>query len=261
MGSDTFQVETVRLKLRRLPRVFSGLRAVQISDIHMGGWMNAERLQQVVDRVRAQQPDLLFITGDFLLGKGFGKRSKQWLQDLRAVLSPIAALIPSYAVLGNHDYWTNPRAIREILHLSGIRDLTNSVFTLTQGSDHLHLCGVDDMKVGNVRLDVVIAQIPDNESAILLVHEPDFADISAATGKFDLQISGHTHGGQIVLPLLGPPILPHLGRKYPSGLYQVRDMFQYTNRGVGRNNPPIRLNCPAEITCFILESADGSPES
>lgn len=259
MASELFKIETIRLKLPRLSRAFSGLRAAQISDIHMGGWMNAERLQQVVELVEAQRPDVCFITGDFLLGKGFRKRSKRWLQDLRNGLSPLAASIPSYAVLGNHDYWTNPDAIRETLQLCGITDLTNSVVALTREGERLHLCGVDDVREGNVRLDKVIAQVPDDEAAVLLVHEPDFADLSAATGKFDLQISGHTHGGQIVLPYIGPPVLPRLGRKYPSGLYRVRDMFQYTNRGVGRNNPPIRLNCPAEITSFIFESADRHP--
>lgn len=247
-------METVRLSLPRLPRAFSGLRAVQISDIHLGGWMNVDRLQQVVDRVRALNPDLLFITGDFLLGRGYESRSRKWLHDLSRVLGPLAALIPSFAILGNHDYWTTPGAIREMLQRSAITDLTNSVFTLTQECDHLYLCGVDDVRQGNVRLDKVIAQVPDDAAAILLAHEPDFAEVSAATGKFDLQLSGHTHGGQIVLPFLGPPILPRLGRKYPSGLYRVQDMWLYTNRGVGRNNPPIRLNCPAEITSFVFES-------
>ena len=66
-----------------------------------------------------------------------------------------------------------------------------------------------------------------------MAHEPDYADVSALTGRFDLQVSGHSHGGQVVIPFVGPPILPHLGRKYPSGLYQVGNMYQYTNRGVG----------------------------
>lgn len=88
-----------------------------------------------------------------------------------------------------------------------------------------------------------------------MAHEPDFADTSAATGKFDLQISGHTHGGQVNLPLLGPPVRPYLGQKYPIGLYKIGNMFQYTNRGVGMARLPIRFNCPPEITIFELKSA------
>jgi uncharacterized protein len=254
--SNWFTVETIQLKLRRLPDVFSGLRVAQISDIHMGGWMNGDRLQLVADWIMAQSPDLLLITGDFLIGRGFTEVSRQWIMELTKVLTPLAASVPSFAVLGNHDYWTNPDAIREMLFLCRITDLTNTVFTLSREGENLHLCGVDDVRAGNVRLDQVLAHLNDHSAAILLAHEPDFADISAATGKFDLQISGHTHGGQVVIPYLGAPILPHLGRKYPSGLYKVGNMFQYTNRGLGANRLSIRWNCPPEVTIFTLKSMD-----
>jgi predicted MPP superfamily phosphohydrolase len=114
---------------------------------------------------------------------------------------------------------------------------------------------VDDVWEGSPRLGLVAPQLPEGDAAILLAHEPDFADSSAGTGKFDLQLSGHTHGGQVVLPFFGPPVLPHLGSKYPSGLYRIGDMYQYTNRGVGMAKLPIRINCPPEITIFQLKSA------
>lgn len=254
MSPNGFKVETVRLELSRLARAFSGFRIAQISDIHMGGWMNLPRFQRVADLITAQEPDVLLITGDFLMGRSFPDIARQWVDDLAKVLSPLAASIPSFAVLGNHDYWTNPKAVREMLRRSGVTDLTNAVFTLTREGGHLHLCGVDDIKEGNVRLDKVVAQLKENSAAILLVHEPDFADTSAATGKFDLQVSGHSHGGQIVVPFYGPPVLPRTGRKYHTGLYKVRNMFQYTSRGVGVDRFPIRFNCPPEITVFELES-------
>ena len=254
MEPKRFAVETVRLKLPRLSPRFSGLRVAQISDIHMGGWMNPERLQRVVDLVLAQDPDVLLITGDFLLGYDFDHASRQSLEDLVVGLSPLADSVPTFAVLGNHDYWINSKAVRGMLRAAGITDLTNRVFTLTREDEHLHLCGVDDVWDGNVRLDDVLAQLNGDGAAILLAHEPDFADTSAATGRFDLQLSGHSHGGQIVLPIIGPPRLPYLGRKYPSGLYKVREMFQYTNRGVGMARLPIRINCPPEITLFVFES-------
>lgn len=251
-----FTVETVRLKLKRLPRAFSGIRIAQISDIHMGGWMNRDRFQQVADILRAENPDVLLITGDFLLGHHFTERSRQGIQDITAVLTPLAKFLPSFAVLGNHDYWTNPAAIRQMLATCGVTDLTNTVFTLTRGGQTLHLCGVDDVWRGKVRLEDVIARLNDDSAAILLAHEPDFADISAATGKFDLQVSGHTHGGQVHIPFLGPPVRPYLGQKYPSGLYKVGNMFQYTTRGVGMNTFAVRFNCSAEITIFELSRAD-----
>jgi predicted MPP superfamily phosphohydrolase len=251
-----FSVETVPLKLKRLPKVFSGLRVAQISDIHMGGWMNLDRFQQVADLILAEKPDVLLITGDFLIGHDFTNDSWQSIQDLVQVLSPLTKTLPSFAVLGNHDYWTDPKVIRQMLFSCGITDLTNTVFTFTREGDNLHLCGVDDVWEGDVRLDRVIAQLKDNSAAILLAHEPDYADTSAATEKFDLQISGHTHGGQVAIPFFGPPILPYLGRKYPRGLYKVGNMLQYTNRGVGMNRLAIRINCPPEITIFVLESMD-----
>ena len=249
-----FKVETVPISLERLPQAFAGFRIVQISDIHMGGWMNFERLQLVADLVMAQKPDVLLMTGDFLKGRSFTETAKQGIEDLIRVLRPLADSVPSFAVLGNHDYHTSPNAIREMLRLCRIIDLTNTVFMLKRGGENLCLCGVDDVRHGDVRLSDVIAQLEENSPAILLAHEPDFADTSAATGKFDLQVSGHSHGGQIVVPFYGPPRLPDSGRKYPSGLYKVGNMFQYTNRGVGMDRLAIRINCPPEITILILES-------
>jgi predicted MPP superfamily phosphohydrolase len=249
-----YRVETVRLTLRRLPKSFSGIRIAQISDIHMGGWMDRERLQRVVDLLLEQKPELILITGDFLTGHGFGSSHRQAVGDLLEVLAPLANTVPTFAVLGNHDYWTDAQAVREMLAACGITDLSNAVFTLTRDDSNLHLCGVDDVWAGDVKLDEVITRLKDDSPAILLAHEPDFADTSAATGKFDLQVSGHSHGGQVVLPFVGPPILPYLGNKYPAGLYQLGAMAQYTNRGVGMLSPPVRFNCPPEITIFILES-------
>jgi len=248
------KVESVSLKLRRLTPAFSGIRIAQISDIHMGGWMNAEHLQTVVDLVLAQKPDLLLLTGDFLIGHGFDEDSEQAVRDLITILTPLAVSFPSFAILGNHDYWTNPEAVRKLLRSCNIMDMTNTVFTMTRGTEKLHLCGVDDIWEGDARLDKVLGYIADDGAAILLAHEPDFADTSAATGRFDLQVSGHSHGGQVVIPFVGPPILPYLGRKYPSGLYQVGKMYQYTSRGVGMARLPIRFNCPPEITLFTLSS-------
>lgn len=247
-----FSVETIRLKLKKLPKSFSGLRIAQISDIHMGGWMNLERFQQVAGLILAEKPDVVLITGDFLLGHRLTVDIKQAIEDLTGVLSSLAGSIPSFAVLGNHDYWIDSESVRAMLASSGITDLTNTVFTLTRDSDRLHLCGVDDVWEGDVRLEDVIAQLDDKNVAILLAHEPDYADVSAATEKFDLQLSGHTHGGQVAIPFLGPPILPYLGRKYHTGLYKVRNMFQYTNRGVGMNRLAVRFNCRPEITIFVL---------
>lgn len=250
------KVECVRLELKRLAPAFSGIRIAQVSDIHMGGWMNAERLQRVVDMVVAQAPHLALFTGDYLPGHVFNEQVEQSVWELIAILTPLAASMPTFGILGNHDYWTNQHAVRDMLRECGIIELTNSVYTISRNGANMHICGVDDVWEGDVRLQDVLDQLPDDGAAILLAHEPDFADESAATGRFDLQVSGHSHGGQVSLPFFGPPILPYLGRKYSSGLYKVGEMYQYTNRGVGTGRLVVRINCPPEITIFELIAGD-----
>ena len=145
--------------------------------------MNKDRFKEVADLITAQKPAMLLITGDFLMGHKFNESSQQSLRDLVDILSPLAESIPSFAVLGNHDYWTDANAIRAMLSSCNIKDLTNTVFSFTRDGESLQLCGVDDIWEGNVRLDDLIAQLPEHGAAILLAHEPDFADTSAPTGK------------------------------------------------------------------------------
>src|SRR5687767_1923599 len=171
MEPNWFKVETIRLKLPRLSPRFSGLRVAQISDIHMGGWMNLERLQRVADLVIEEKPDLLFITGDFVIGHSAADISQQSVQDLMVGLSRLGASFPTFAVLGNHDYWTDVETVRHILSTSGVTELTNTVFTIERENDSLHLCGVDDVWEGDVRIHEVIDQLHGDGTAILLAHE------------------------------------------------------------------------------------------
>lgn len=247
-------VERVALKLPRLAPSFSGFRILQISDIHFGGWMNRGRLRHVIQVALAEAPDLVLITGDFLIGDGWTPSLQMSLAEMVEELSLLTEQHTTLAVLGNHDYWTNSEAVREALTVCGIRELRNDVYTLSNNGEQLHIAGVDDIWEGHDRLDLVLEKLPPGGAAVLLAHEPDFADRSAETGRFDLQLSGHSHGGQVVLPFIGAPILPYLGRKYPSGLYRVGRMWQYTNRGVGMADLKIRFNCRPEVTVFTLES-------
>jgi predicted MPP superfamily phosphohydrolase len=245
-------VEQVELVLPRLPKSFSGFRLLQLSDIHLGGWMDRERLAHVVDIVNSQSVDLVVMTGDYVLGHGWTVGLDRVVDDLVTELSRLTSRHTVLAVLGNHDHWTKAENVSAMLSHCGAIELANDVHTFKRGEDQLHICGVDDIWEHKDRLDEVLGRLPESGAAILLAHEPDFADKSAATGRFDLQLSGHSHGGQVVIPILGAPVLPHLGERYPSGLYQVEDMWQYTNRGVGMINPAIRLNCRPEITIFTL---------
>lgn len=245
-------VEQVEIVLPRLPKSFSGLRIMHISDIHIGGWMNRERLSDVIGLAKKQKPDLVVMTGDYVIGHSWNENLDDAAGDFIKEVSKLTADYLVLGVLGNHDHRTNAKKVREMLSNCGVVELNNDVYSLRQGDDWLHIAGVDDVRVNKARLDDVYKLLPEAGGAILLAHESDFADISSQKERFDLQLSGHSHGGQVVIPFYGPPILPYLGRKYPSGLYNVRGMWQYTNRGVGMIEPAIRFNCRPEITVLTL---------
>ena len=249
---EDVEIVPVSLVLPRLDAVFEGYRIAQISDIHADGWMTPGRVLSLVNLVNAEAPDLVAITGDFATYSRF----RSLIRHASRLIAPLRRLQATdgvVAVLGNHDHKTDARTVRRVLAASGVIELHNAVLTLRRGGESLYLCGVDDLKEGTPRLDRALEGLSEEGAAVLLAHEPDFADESAATGRFDLQLSGHSHGGQVGVPLLRYPFLPKLSRQYPTGLYRVGDMFLYTNRGLGAH-PRFRFNCRPEITVFTLRS-------
>ena len=255
-------VERVALTLPRLAPPFDGYRIVHISDFHLDGWMTPERLERVVDLVNEQEPDLVAITGDFVAV------SVDYISGLSGPLRRLRAADGVVAVLGNHDHMNDAGAVRRALSSAGVVDVSNGFYTLHRDGAALHVCGVDSVMEGYDRLEEVLEALDDAESgcAVLLAHEPDFADKTAATGRFDLQLSGHSHGGQVRIPFLKTPyVVPLLSRlgfsfvppliyEYPSGLYEVGEMYQYTNRGLGVIYARFRLNSRPEITVLTLRA-------
>jgi len=255
-------VERVALTLPRLAPPFDGYRIVHISDFHLDGWMTPERLERVVDLVNEQEPDLVAITGDFVAV------SVDYISGLSGPLRRLRAADGVVAVLGNHDHMNDAGAVRRALSSAGVVDVSNGFYTLHRDGAALHVCGVDSVMEGYDRLEEVLEALDDAEPgcAILLAHEPDFADKTAATGRFDLQLSGHSHGGQVRIPFLKTPyVVPLLSRlgfsfvppliyEYPSGLYEVGEMYQYTNRGLGVIYARFRLNSRPEITVLTLRA-------
>jgi len=246
---DWYEVVSLELVLPRLDPEFDGYRIAQISDFHIGTWLDREKLDEAVAQVNELQPDLVALTGDFVTF-----HPERYAADLTASFRGLEAPDGVVAILGNHDHWSDARQVRQALRSADVLELANRRITLRRGDACLHIAGVDDIMDGCDDLEAVLAQLPDAGAAILLAHEPDFADVSAATGRFDLQISGHSHGGQILFPHIGALLLPAYAHVYPKGLYQVGDMIQYTNRGLGTAELQIRLNCKAEITLFTLHN-------
>ena len=245
-----FQIVPVDVTISELPANFEGFKIVQISDIHADDSMNQKKLAKIVRLVDLQQPDIIAITGDF-----FSKIPDKKATNL--LINNLVNLLPkekTVAVLGNHDHYYKPKIIRDILQQSNVLELDNSVYTIYKGEDKLNIAGVDDYWKRKSRLDLVMEQLPQDGVAVLLAHEPDFADVSSSKNRFALQISGHSHGGQVRIPFRKPPVLPSLGKKYPIGRYQVGSMVQYTNRGVGMVKPLVRFGSRPEITVFTLHS-------
>jgi predicted MPP superfamily phosphohydrolase len=157
------------------------------------------------------------------------------------------------AVLGNHDVATDPARITSTLQAQGIPVLRNRSTSFERGGTRLWFAGIEDVLEGDPDLPLALQGIPPDEPAVLLAHEPDFA-VRASRFPVDLQLSGHSHGGQVRLPLLGAPVLPPLARLYPWGLHRIGDLTLYTNVGIGTVVLPIRFNCPPEITLITLRA-------
>jgi len=243
------EITELHIQLPYLDSVFNGYRLVQISDIHLGAMVQEAHLNEVVDLVNDLEPDTIAITGDFV-----SHQPEEFAFPLLSALSRLIAKDVKVAVLGNHDHWTSAELIRWVLKRSSFVELCNSVLPLHREKKLLYLAGVDDFLVNQDRIGNLLDLIPEHSAAILLAHEPDFADISAATGWFGLQISGHTHGGQMQIPLVSRFLLPPKGRKYPSGQYQLNGMTLYTNRGIGTSWLKFRYRCPPEISVYNLQA-------
>lgn len=229
-----------------------GLRAVQLSDLHAGMWLGADQFKRMAQRALAQNPDLLLITGDFMTAGG---NYEQAASDLTAALNLLTDKVPVLAVRGNHDHGRRAPWLSSIFARTGVVEISNAVHAFQRGKDSLYIAGVDSASARRQDLPNVARSAPEHAPVILLAHEPDTADASAATGKFALQLSGHSHGGQVNLPLLGRVILPPMAHKYPAGLYRVGAMWHYTNRGIGTIHVPFRLNCLPEITVLTFTRA------
>ena len=246
------RLEVVRLDLTlpRLAAAFDGYRVVQIGDLHLDDWSRPARLDRIAEMVNAERPDLVAITGDFASYSARRLDTGRLVGALRRLSAPDGVL----AILGNHDYLTDVKLIRQCIREAGLTELINGVVTLGRGGSGLHVAGVDDVMEGRSRLDLVLGELPEDGAAVLLAHEPDFADVAAATGRFDLQLSGHSHGGQVRVPLLGRAVLPPFSQRYTRGLHRVGGMLVYTNRGLGTVHARLRFGCRPEITALTLRS-------
>jgi hypothetical protein len=245
------------ITINNLPPSFHSYRIVQLSDIHLDEYTEPYFLERIVKQVNVLAPDLVLLTGDFIThGSLTFIAGSHALHRCAEILTTLTAPL-RYAILGNHDVSFSAAMVTRALTTRGTPVLVNQFLPIERGSDRLWLCGVDDPGTSNPDLELAIPAQPDGP-VILMAHEPDFADHVLAHPRaplVDLMLAGHSHGGQIRLPFLGPLILPPMGEKYPEGLYRFKQMQLYVNRGIGTVGLPFRLNCPPEITVITLNPA------
>jgi predicted MPP superfamily phosphohydrolase len=235
-------IEHVDLPIDRLPEVFDGFKIAQLTDLHLGVPLTHGAMRRAVAAVEAEQPDLIALTGDYV---SFSRH----LPLLREALQSLSAPYGLYAIFGNHDHWTHPEVIAQLLRDLGIHLLVNEHRTVRAGDEVLVIAGVDDLWDGHPDLEAALAGVPAGAPVILLAHAPDYAD-TAALGPVAVQLAGHTHAGHIRLPGLGPLFLPRHGVRYDRGLHRVGQMWLYVCHGLG--GWPIRIGSRAEVTVFTL---------
>jgi len=243
-----------------LPRAFDGFRIAQISDIHMDEFTEAFFVRDVVNRVNSLNPDAVFLTGDFVTSELAPRKfaiGAGW--QCAGILNQLTCR-QRYAVLGNHDVMVGADAVSEALTDNEILVLRNYYMPLERSGGRIWLAGLADPLQGlpdpEATIPASIRNIP-QEPIVLLCHAPDYVDhlLRLPSGQaVSLMLCGHTHGGQIRLPLIGPMILPQMGRKYVEGWFRLGRLQLHVNRGIGSVGVPFRLNCPPEISLLTLRS-------
>jgi predicted MPP superfamily phosphohydrolase len=246
-GRFEWTVEEVPIRLSRLPKALDGFTIVQISDLHVGTFIGERELAMGLGLVGRARPDLVVITGDIVdADPACIPLAARQLGSLRAREG--IACIP-----GNHDYYAGAGKVLEGMRRAGIDVMLNRGKIVAPGDGGFALLGVDDLWARDTRRgpgpDLALAQsmVEGDLAQILLAHQPRFAEQASRAG-IDLQLSGHTHGGQI-----NPGFRPiDLFHRYVSGHYQVDSMQLYVNRGFGTVGPPTRVGAPPEITKIVL---------
>ncbi|MBP2001530.1 putative MPP superfamily phosphohydrolase [Paenibacillus shirakamiensis] len=261
-GYYATQIEPKSISVTRLdvvndfvPISFNGTKIVQFSDTHLGPHYSVDQLQQLVDRINLMKPDIVVFTGDLMDNyTQFGLDNRIKAQQ---VLKKIHAPLGKFAVFGNHDRGGGgSRGYKQYMVEAGFNVLVNEVHTIrsTKG-ENIIIAGLDDFLLGQPQVARTLRTLREQDFNLLLVHEPDIAD-QLQGYPIDLQLSGHSHGGQVRVPLLDPPVTTLLAQKYVEGLYSLpytsKSLKLYVNRGIGTTRLPVRLFAKPELTVIQL---------
>ncbi len=241
------------IPLENWPQELSGLRIVVIADIHAGApFIDDKKLRLIVERTNQLQPDLIVLLGDYISPNSWHSHRVEpeitaaALQDLRAPLGV-------YSVLGNHDWWYDGRKVRRALEQNGIKVLDNEVAEVKWRDSSFWLVGLADLWTRPQQIRETIARAPQAKPLIALTHNPDI--FPRIPRSVPLLLAGHTHGGQVNLPLIGRPIEPSdFGQRYAAGHVFENDHHLFVTTGIGTSILPVRFRVPPEIVLLTLRS-------
>lgn len=251
---NLLQLEKVTIRMSSVTADLDGLRIVQISDLHLGPFYSADRLSRLVDKINSLKPDLIAFTGDLF------DNYRTYPGDpgqIPQILGRLSASLGKFAVYGNHDQGGGAKIrYTKLMNQAGFQVLINDHVVLGRGTSRIYVAGLDDFLLGSPDIQRTLERVSPGMFVLLLVHEPDVAD-RLTPYRVDLQLSGHSHGGQVRLPGIGSLYPPPLARKYTAGMYtfagsrHTPDVL-YVNRGVGTTRLPLRLLNEPEVTILTL---------
>lgn len=249
-------IQEQEMKHLLIPKGFHGIKMVQFSDTHLGFQYNLSQFKELVNKINNLQPDIILFTGDLM-----DEPNKYTeMNKLVGLLNKLHAPLGKYCIFGNHDHGGYGSDIyRNIMETTNFIVLLNEAkeIKLKDGSQ-IFLIGIDDAMLGRPNLPLALKNIPRDSFKILLSHAPDLAE-TAVQYPIQWQLSGHSHGGQVKLPFIGPLVIPPFAKNYPEGLYSIgedQDFTLYVNRGIGTTRLPFRFMSKPELTIFTLSSSE-----
>ena len=229
-----------------VPPAFDGLRIAFLTDIHHGPYFSLSRVRDLVEHTNALQPDLILLSGDYV------HLESRYIGPCFHELAALHAPLGVYGTLGNHDHYQGALLTSERMVKAGIEWLNNRSLWVERDGARIKVGGVGDLMEGSQNLEATIHDVVDTDFVILLSHNPEYAE-RLDTDLVDLQLSGHSHGGQVTLFGRWAPLLPlDYGQKYRSGVVFTDHTVVVVSRGIGTITPPIRLFCRPEIVLVRL---------
>ncbi|MDQ0229529.1 metallophosphoesterase [Metabacillus malikii] len=237
---------------KKIPNSFNGVKIVQFSDTHLSDYFTLERLDTIVTKINQLSPDILLFTGDLM------DEPNQYheVNKVAPILQKLHARLGKFAVYGNHDHGGYGTDIyKDVITNAGFTLLQNSVKNIVINQDKIAIAGLDDLMLGKPNYQSTLGTLNEDQFNVLLAHEPDAA-LESNYFHVDLQLSGHSHAGQIQLPFYGPLITPPYASVYHEGMYEIGQMRLYVNRGLGTTRLPFRFLSTPEITTFTLSNKE-----